>query len=138
MMQHRASYYLATLPDFLLFFAVGLVLTGLFVVIYTWITPHREFALIRAGNSAAAMAFAGAVLGFELPLASAISHSVNVYDMALWGAIALVMQILAFLCARLFYGSLSADIVAGKNASALFVATFSVGVGILNAACITY
>ena len=42
--------------------AVGFALEGLFLWIYVLITPWREFALIRAGNSAAAVALVGEVL----------------------------------------------------------------------------
>ena len=35
----------------------------IFKAVYRWITPHDEGALIRAGNSAAAVALGGALIG---------------------------------------------------------------------------
>ena len=45
---------------------------GLFVWIYSRITPYREFELIAENNNAAAIALGGAVIGFTLPLVAAI------------------------------------------------------------------
>ena len=63
---------------------VGFALAGLFLWVYALITPWREFTLIRAGNSSAAIALVGALLGFCLPLANTIAHSVSLADVVLW------------------------------------------------------
>src|SRR5690606_2217464 len=80
-------YLLQGLPNFLIFFVSAIVLLLLFKVTYSWLTPHAEMALIRANNTAAAMAFGGAIIGFALPLASAISQSVTFLDFVLWGLV---------------------------------------------------
>ena len=72
---------------------VGFALAGLFLLVYTLITPWREFALIRAGNSAAAIALVGALLGFCLPLANTIAHSASLTDVVLWALVALAVQV---------------------------------------------
>ena len=51
---------LVTFPNFIAYFAGGSLLAAIFVLLYTNLTPHREIALIRGGNSAAAIALAGA------------------------------------------------------------------------------
>ncbi len=51
---------IAGLPSFVSFFVLAILLLLLFARIYSWLTPHDEFALIRANNTAAAIAFAGA------------------------------------------------------------------------------
>lgn len=128
----------ATFDDFLLYLAVSLALLAAFVAIYIRVTPYREIALIREGNMAAAFSLSGAVLGFVVPLTSAISHSVSLGDMAIWGAIAMLVQIAAFVVARLLIPSIVQDIPAGKQAQGLFLGALSLGVGLLNAACMTY
>ena len=75
---------IAGLPNFLLYFALALVLLTIFVAIYVRVTSYREFVLIRGGNVAAAISLSGALIGFVLPLASAIAHSVNPVDMVAW------------------------------------------------------
>ena len=61
------------IPPFLAYFAVAIALVLIFVRIYTWVTPQDELTLIRANNPAAALAFGGALIGFALPLSSAIT-----------------------------------------------------------------
>jgi len=129
---------LAGLDDFALYFALSLALLVLFVAVYIQVTPHRELALIRAGNTAAAVSLSGAILGFVLPLASAVIHSVALWDLALWGLIALVAQILVFWAVRLLLPGISRDIQDGKIGEALFLGAIAVATGILNAACMTY
>ncbi|HUP94666.1 MAG TPA: DUF350 domain-containing protein [Burkholderiales bacterium] len=125
-------------PAFMLYFATSLALLGLFVAIYIRITPYRELVLIREGNSAAAASLTGAMLGFVIPLARSVTQSANLADMALWGLIALVVQLLVyFACTRLMPG-LAADIPAGKAAPGIFLGAVSIATGILNAACMTY
>ena len=129
---------LALLPAFLEYFALAIALTVAFLVVYVWATPHREYALIRANNVAAATSFAGSFLGFAIPLASAIAHSVDLVDCAVWGLVALVVQILVFFAARLLVRDLPARIERDERGVAIFAAALSVGIGLLNAACMTY
>jgi putative membrane protein len=134
----RAPTYLATLPNFLLYFVGSVALTTLFLLIYTRVTPYREWALIRAGNNAAAVSLSGAAIGFILPLASTIVHSVSWLDMVVWGVVAMIIQLATYLVARLLKPELNAAITEDRTAPAISLAARSVGVGILNAACLTW
>jgi putative membrane protein len=129
---------LALLPDFLAYFALAIVLAAAFLFVYVWVTPHRELALIRADKPAAATSFGGAFLGFVIPLASAIAHSVSLVDCAIWGVVALVIQLLTFFGARLLLPDLPERIARDERAAGILVASLSIGVGVLNAACMTY
>ena len=129
---------LAGLPAFLSYFAAAIGLLALFLLTYILITPYREIALIREGNPAAAASLSGAILGFVLPLASAIAHSVGLLDMAVWGSIALVVQLLGYFAARLLLPDLARDTPAGKVATGIFLGAMSLAIGVLNAACMTY
>jgi putative membrane protein len=129
---------LAGLPDFLLYFAFGLALFLLFLAIYSAVTPYNEFKLIRDGNPAAAISLAGATLGFVLPLASAIAHSVGIVDMVLWGLVALVAQLVVYFVVGRVVPHFAQAISAGHVAPATLLASASVAVGLLNAAAMTY
>jgi putative membrane protein len=128
----------AGLDDFAVYLAVSLLLLAVFVAIYIRVTPYREIALIREGNMAASFSLSGSILGFVVPLASAVQHSVNLADMAIWGLIAMVVQILAFVAVKMMIPSIGQDIVAGKGAQGFFLGTLSLAVGLLNAACMSY
>lgn len=132
------THLLTTLPAFLAYFAVAMGLLVLFLLVYLNVTPYHEVALIRAGNAAAAVSLAGALLGFAMPVANVIAHSDTLIDLASWGAIAGVIQILAYLVARLTLPQLNQDIPAGRIAPAIFLAAISFSIGLINAACMTY
>lgn len=129
---------LAGILPFAQYFLLAIILLVLFVRIYVRVTPHNEFALIAANNVAAAVAFGGAIIGFALPLASAISHSLSLIDCAIWSAVALVAQIFTFFALRLVVKQISERIVRGELATALLVASSAITTGIINAACMTY
>ena len=80
----------------------------------------------------------GALIGFAMPVANVIAHSDTLIDLAAWGAVAALVQILAYLAMRLSLPRLAQDIPAGKVASATFLAAVSLSVGLINAACMTY
>ena len=80
----------------------------------------------------------GALIGFVLPLAAAVEHSVNPYDLAIWATIALAVQLLVYAATRLVLPDVGRDIPAGKVASGVFLAAMSVGAGILSAASMSY
>ena len=128
----------AGFDDFLVYLAVSLVLLALFIAIYIRITPYREIALIREGNMAASFSLSGSLLGFIVPLAAAVQHSVSLVDMAIWGVIAMVVQIAAFVVVKLLIPSITQDIPAGKGAQGFFLGSLSLGVGLLNAACMSF
>jgi len=132
------QYSIGGLPAFLLYFGTSLALLALFITIYIWITPYREFTLIREGNVAAAASLSGTIIGFVIPLAHAVALSVSLADMALWGLIALVVQLLVFFAVTRILPGAARDIPAGKVAPGILLGALSLGTGILNAACMTY
>ena len=126
------------LPLFLAYLGTAVVLTMVYIVIYMWVTPHAEITLIRENNLAAALAFAGSLVGFCLPLANTIAGSVSLVDCAIWGLIALVVQILIYYAARLPMPKISERIENGEMASGVWLGSASLAGGLLNAACMTY
>ena len=123
---------------FLIAFAMAGVFTVAFKLIYQWVTPYHEHTLIREGNTAAAIALGGALIGYVLPLASALSHTVSLMEFAAWALLAGVIQILVFITmSRLAFRNVTNRIEAGENAAAIYLASISICVGLLNAACMT-
>jgi putative membrane protein len=112
--------------------------TLVFKAIYRWITPHDEGALIRAGNPAAAIALGGALIGYVLPLASALEHTASLPEFVAWAALAGVIQIATFwIVRRVALRDVSARIEAGEVATGIYLAAISIVVGLLNAACMS-
>lgn len=131
------SESLAGLPAFLLYFALSLALLAVFLAVYLAVTPYSELTLIRQGNAAAAISLAGAVVGFVLPLARAVTQSVSALDLVAWGAVALVVQVVVFLLVGKLVPRFPEAIRNGQVAGATLLAALAVAVGLLNAASMT-
>jgi len=63
---------LAGLPAFLVYFCTAIVAVVAHLLVYTRVTPHDEFKLIRDNDPAIVLGLS--LLGFVLPLVSAIAH----------------------------------------------------------------
>ena len=130
--------YISTLPNFLVYLGTGVALLVAFMLAYVLITPQHELPLIRHGNVSASVVFGGTLLGFAIPLASAVAHSVNVVDLLLWGAIASIVQGIASLLLRLLIHDLRGHIEADRVSVAIAMASLKISMGLLNAAAIVY
>jgi putative membrane protein len=133
---------LSSLLAFITYFGAAVLLLAAFLALYTWVTPMRDWEMIRAGNTAAAVALGGAVLGFCIPLAMAIARSHSLSDMVLWAATALLVQLASYAAVRFLRrhdhdGRSGGGVEAGDMAEATLLACAAVGLGLLNAACLT-
>lgn len=124
--------------SFLLYFGIALAALAMFLALYMAVTPHREWALIKQGNVATAISLVGAALGFTLPLASAIIHSISLLDMAIWSGVALVVQIAAFWLVDVLIRGVSLKIEQGNVAAGITLAGASLAIGLINAASMSY
>jgi len=122
------------------YFGMSLLFLVIFKYVYKFITPHDEWKLIKEEqNTAAAIGFGGAVMGFAIALSGAVSNSVSLIDFATWGAVALVAQSLAFALVRFgFMPRIIHRIEANEISAGIMLAATSIAVGLLNAACMTY
>ncbi|KQN92744.1 hypothetical protein ASE95_08765 [Sphingomonas sp. Leaf231] len=124
---------------FLLAFGIACVFLAGFKWLYQISTPYDERRLVAEGNMAAAIVFGGAIVGFALPLASALEVTANPVEFVAWGVLAGVIQVVASLVVRrMVIRDLVARIETGNVASAVYMAATSIAVGLLNAACMTY
>ena len=94
--------------------------------------------MIRDNDPAAAIALGLSLLGFVLPVVSAIAHSANVVDCLIWSMIALIVQIVVFFIVKVPVPNLSARIASGELAPAIWLGLSSLAAGALNAASMIY
>ena len=125
------------LPAFIAYFCLTMLLVVAFLLIYTRITPINEFELIRKNVPGAAISLGLSLLGFALPVASAVAHAADLVDCAIWGVIALIVQIGVFYAARIPVPDLSNRIAAGDLAPAIWLGLASLTAGLLSAASMT-
>ncbi len=136
-MVEQLNIYLAELPEFLAFFVVSLIMMIVFCAIYPTVTRHNEIKLIKENSAAAAVAFSGAMIGFALPLASAMISSATILEMIIWGVVALIVQIVVYLLVRLPMPRVSERIEQNEIAAGIWLGASSLTAGILNAASMT-
>ena len=129
-----------SLPQYLLYLQymlAGVAMTAVFGAVYLRITPAEELRLIKNGNLACALSFGGALVGFCLPLASSIAHSVSLPDFVLWGAAAAVLQILVYFAATRLIPQASEELAGNNVAVGTLFGSISIAIGLLNAACLS-
>jgi len=123
--------------NYLLHLATAVALVMAFFVIYTRMTPYDEVSLIRQGNQAAAMSLGGTLIGFALPICSALLHTPDYYQFLGWAGGAMLVQVLVFqITTRLL--SMSKDqIEANNTAFGGLLGAISIAIGLVNAGAIS-
>jgi putative membrane protein len=132
------THLLTMLPAFLAYFAVAIALLALFLLVYLNVTPYHEVALIRDRQHRGSGQPVGRAARFRH--AGGQRHRAQRYaarpgvlggdrrrrpDPGLPGR-------------QTGAAAAHQDIPAGKTAPAIFLATLSLTVGLINAACMTY
>jgi putative membrane protein len=101
------------------------------------ITPYHEIRLIRQGNKAAAYSFGGTAIGMAIMLYSTASGTFSVLELAAWGGVGLVGQILVFVVVSLLIPGLKQGIEEDKTSQGILLGALSIAMGILNAGALT-
>jgi putative membrane protein len=123
--------FVAGFPDFIIQLGAALGLFVASLVVYVIMTPHKEMALIRAGNPSAALAFAGVVIGLAIPLGSCLAYAFSLLDLLIWGVITLLLQLIAFRFTDMFLRGLPRRIAEGDVAAAVFLMSVKIGVALI-------
>ncbi|WP_144552741.1 DUF350 domain-containing protein [Bacillus sp. X1(2014)] len=128
------------MTNFLLYLAIsiGLLFVGLILMEVT--TKVKEFSLMAKGNKAASYVLGGRLLGLAIVLYSTAANSISLMDMAVWGGIGIVAQIVVFYLAEWLTPrfNVSQSIEEDNQAVGLFLMLLSVSIGIVIAGCLTY
>lgn len=114
---------------------LGLMLAG--SVTYALLTPWKEIALIREGNAAAAVAFAGVLIGLAIPLAVSLTVSTSVRDIAIWGVATVVLQLFAFRVVDMVLTGLPQRIQDGEISAAVLLVGAKLATALILAAALT-
>ena len=139
-MDPQTQDLLSSVANFGGYFGLALLFVVIFIVVYSFITPHDEWKLIKdEQNTAAAIGLGGAIVGFSIALGGAATNSVSIIDFAIWSLVALIAQSLAFALVRfIFMPKIVARIIANEVSAGVILAAISIAVGILNSACMSY
>ncbi|WP_339914140.1 DUF350 domain-containing protein [uncultured Brevundimonas sp.] len=114
---------------------VGLLVVG--AAVYAVLSPWKEIGLIREGNSAAAVAFAGILLGLAVPLAVSLSVSTSLRDIAIWGVATVILQLFAFRVIDTLLTGLPQRIRDGEVSAAVLLVGAKLSTALILAAALT-
>ena len=139
------------LINFLMYLGVTIPLMVFSVMLFSFTTPYKEFEIMSLGDdlenprkvaAAKAVAFdiGGKVLGLAILLASAIYHSVGLWDLTVWTLTGTVFLIIVYWLFELLTPTIKVrrEIPNGNVAVGIFSFCLSISTGILMAALISY
>jgi putative membrane protein len=129
--------FIAGLPNFLIQVGVALTIFAVGLVIYVLLTPHKELALIRNENPSASLAFGGVIVGLAIPLGAALANSSSIVELAIWGTITVLIQLITFRIVDVLLNQLPRRIADGDVAAAIFLMAVKLGVGIVLAGALS-
>ena len=123
--------FVAGFPNFIIQFGIALGLFVAALIIYVLMTPHKELELIRAGNPSASLAFGGVVVGLAIPLGSCLTYALGAVDLAIWGIVTLLIQIIVFRFTDIFLRDLPKRIKENDVAAAVFLMSMKIGIALI-------
>ncbi|MGE7021602.1 DUF350 domain-containing protein [Solibacillus cecembensis] len=127
--------------NFLSYLGVSISLLVIGMLLFTLSTPKiKEFQLIAQKNVSAAMLLGGKVMGLAIVLGAAAEYSISLVDMAIWGAIGIVAQVVVFFIAELITirFSIQKAIEEDNRAVGTILLSLSLAVGWIVAKCLSY
>ncbi|TKI54295.1 DUF350 domain-containing protein [Brevibacillus antibioticus] len=136
--------------NFLAYLAVTIPILAVGIFVFTITTPYKEFDLIKQGAQtddpkkmaaakAAAHDLGGKIIGLAIVLASAVYHSVNLWDLVIWGIVGMVFQVIIFyLFEWITPFKVVSEIPNGNVSVGIFASRLSIAAGLLMAALISY
>lgn len=124
-------------PITLLHIAVTMLILLGAAALYILLTPHKEIALIRDGNAAAAVSLGGVLLGLSIPLAVSLQASTNLIEIGLWGAATVVVQLLVFRLVDVMLHGLPRRIQGGEMSAAALLVGAKLATAVIVAAAVT-
>ncbi len=132
--QLATQAFAAGFPVFALHAGVTLAMLLVAVAVYVLLTPHKEFELLRTGNTAAALSLSSVIVGLALPLAVSMATSLSWADIIIWGAVTLLVQILAFRVVDVLLPDLPKRLRDNDVAAATFLAAVKLATAMVLAA----
>ena len=125
------------LPFLISHFVTSVIVFLIGIIIYLFITPMKEIALIRKKNTAASISFSGALIGLALQLSSSLSASGSIYEIIVWGLVAIVIQLFCFKAVDILINDLPKRIENGEVSSSILLFSIKISVALLNSAVIS-
>ncbi|EZH66780.1 DUF350 domain-containing protein [Geomicrobium sediminis] len=121
-------------------YSVTILALIVFMVVFEWITPYKNWESIRSGNLAVAMATGGKILGVTNIFRFSIENNDTLLQMLMWGSFGFVLLVAGYLIFEFLTPFLKVDeqIASDNRAVGLlslilsFGLSYVIGAGITN------
>jgi putative membrane protein len=123
-------------PEFVLHGGVTLALLIAGCIVHVLLTPMKEMQLIRTGNVSAGISVGAVIVGLAVPMSACLATAATVYDILIWGAVAILLQLLAFRAADLLLRDLPRRIERDEIGAALVLAGVKIATALVMAAAL--
>jgi putative membrane protein len=133
-MQAALAAFVSGFPAYLLHVFVATVLVVASTTVYVLLSPYKEVELMRKGNGSAGLTFAGVILGLSIPMAASLASAHSLFDLAIWGIVALLMQLVAFRVVDLLLPNLAKRIENEEAGAAIVTVAVKIACGLILAA----
>ena len=128
--------FVKNFPVFLLHGGITLSLLIAGCIVHVLLTPMKEMKLIRQGNISAGVSVAAVIVGLAIPMSSCLATAASVYDILIWGVVAILLQLLAFRVADLILHDLPKRIEQNEIGAALVLAAVKIAAAMVMAAAL--
>ena len=128
----------AGFPHLIFYLLMVAVIYMAAIFVYIRLTPHKEIELVQSGNIAAAVHFSALVISLALPVAACLVNKFSLYDVGIWTAFALLLQLFLFrVTDYIIFRGMPERIERDELAPALVLASFKLAGSLILAFAIT-
>lgn len=135
-METAVQSFVKGFPEFMLHGGVTLALLIAGCVVHVLLTPMKELKLIREGNISAGISLSAVIVGLAVPMSACLVTALSVYDILIWGVVAILLQLLAFRAADLILRDLPRRIERDEIGAALVLAAVKIAAAIVMASAL--
>ncbi|MBD8067367.1 DUF350 domain-containing protein [Bacillus sp. PS06] len=114
-----------------MYFVIAIIIVAIGLFIFESLTKkYKDWEEVEKGNQAVALSIIGKIIGICIILAFSIYHSSQILDTLIWGAVGVVLQMVAYLLFELFTRKFSVEEHLLKGNLAVGIISFGVSVGL--------
>ena len=123
-------------PEFMIQGGITLAILMAGCVVHILLTPMKEMQLIKAGNISAGISVAAVIVGLAIPMTACLATATSIYDLLIWGVVAILLQLLAFRVVDLILHDLPHRIERDEIGAALLLAAVKLAAALVMAAAL--
>ncbi|MEN2766936.1 DUF350 domain-containing protein [Ornithinibacillus xuwenensis] len=115
----------------LMYFGLAILIVIIGLVIFEFMTnQYKDWDEIKNGNQAVALSITGKIIGICIVLAFSIYNSAQLMDTLIWGAVGVVLQLIAYVLFELLTRKFSVQAELKKGNISVGIISLGVSIGL--------